>query len=287
LKKELITQINKIKRAPGFKPFKGGVATYSVAFLTDKGVVNQPNGNSACHAGLQYPRRTVQVSKNDKPVAIFNSVCSIGVDEKVALRFLEWFFNYSPYHTAWHTKSAKTALKSGIMVGNTDVPANLVCGAMFASRSLWEHGARVAKVWDAFVTRGLHPDIAFMLGHYFSISGGDNINESPISWHVAVDGTSLDSSSILNFITGNRKDTKSYESIATYEYGSIHETWGKQNPLVKGVNLYHQQWLREAKKENKKSSNPFNKSAEVIKIPVDAATEYLTPIYTEKFKKWI
>lgn len=286
MKKELIPKIAKFKKAPGFKPFEGGVAKYSVAFQTGKEVVNVVNGNTACHAGLRYPNQLRL--PNAKPVAIFNSICSVNVDDKVALRFLEWFFNYSPYHEAWHTKSAKVALKSGIMVGNTDVPANLVCGAMFASRSIWEHKARVATIWNAFVERGLHPDIAFMLGHYYGVYGDDKIQINPIYWHVPIHGD-ITPAHILNFMTGNRKDTKTYEEIQTYEYGSIHATWKKANAKAKGITLPHEQWLGEVGKEEKKTINVFKlkeqAAAKVVRL--DAATEYLTPLYKEKFKKWI
>lgn len=289
MKKALSLQINKLKKAPGFKPMGRHVAQYSVVFEEKEKLEVVYNQNTACHAGLRdlsyiyNPITGRYEGVGGTPIAIFNSIENLNVDEKVAERFLEWFFNYSPYHTAWVSKSAKLVLKSKVMVGDCEAPANILGGAMFASRSLWEHGARVAKFWNAFVERGCHPDIAFMIAHHF-ITDGTTVSVNPISWHVAIDGTYVNGNNILNFITKNVRDDKPYKEKKGYD--NIHATWTKQNPDAKGIEVPHSEWLKQVGVDEKKAVNVFKKGPAVV-IRLEAAAEALSPKYNEAFKKWI
>lgn len=260
MEKKYVKEVSKLKKKPGIVPYHHSVARYSIVFDNDGKVVNVPNSNYACHAGLRSPRYTYPhvIPATAKPIAIINALGDLRVKKETASRFLEWFLNYSPYQEAWHTKSPRTALKDGIIVGNTNVPNNLVGGAMFASRSLWEHDARVAKIWEAFVNYGLHPDIAFLLGHVFNISDENNIHLEYINWHVAIDGASVNPSHVVNFLTGNRRDNPSYEVTATYE--NIHSTWTKANKAAGGIEVTHSKFLAAVKAEEKdKKVNPFKK----------------------------
>lgn len=291
MEKKYVRKITALKKNSGLKKFHGYVAYYSVVFDDNGEIKNLVNSHTECHSGLEHPRSVyeaggvkVKLDPKAKPIAIMNALGKLQVDDEVARRFLEWFLNYSPYHTVWATKSPRTAMKDGILVGNTNVPGNLVGGAMFATRSLWEHNARVAKIWDVFVKAGMHPDIAFLLGHTYVVNGG-NISFSPINWHVPIDGN-IESNHVINFLTGNRNDIGNYDVVETYQR-RVHWTWHKKNDLAKGITLKHGVWLDEVGKEKKKEKvNPFAKEVAGA-VRIEAAAEHLTPIYRELFKKWI
>ena len=292
MEKKYVKTVTALKKDPGFKPFRGGVAQYSVAFDDGEKIVNVVNTNVYCHAGLNNPgggkygyeggEYKYVGGQKGVPVAVFNSICNIVVDDKIALRYLEWLQNFSPWAEIWMTKSARVTLKQGVMVANTDVPSNLLAGGMFASRSIWEY-PNIALVWNAFVERGLHPQIAYYLAHIFDTSWG-NISWHPKSGHVALDGNNCIPTHIVNFLTNNRDDQPSYRE--TKNYTNVHATWKKPNEDVKIV-VDHSKLLTEVRNEDGKGKvNPFNKNiAKVVKL--EAATEYLTPIYRELFKKWI
>lgn len=287
MEKKYIKPINALKKKSGLKKFHNHVAYYSVVFDDGGEIRNVVNGHTECHSGLEHPRYIYNGEKlkpEAKAIAIMNALGELQVDDAVARRFLEWFLNYSPYHTVWATKSPRTAMKDGILVGNTNVPGNLVGGAMFATRSLWEHRARVAKIWDVFVKAGMHPDIAFLLGHTYVVNGG-NISYSPINWHVPIDGY-IEPNHVINFLTGNRNDIGNYDVVETYQR-RVHWTWHKENDLAKGIVLKHDVWLDEVGKEKKKEKvNPFAKEVAAA-VRIEAAAEHLTPIYRELFKEWI
>lgn len=285
MEKKYLKSITTLKKDPGFNPFKGGVAKYSVTFDHDGKIINRVNSNIYCHAGLNSPRGDYyskdKVPDQAIPIAVFNSICRIGVDNKIALRYLEWLQNYSPWSEVWHTKSARVTLKQGIMVANTDVPANLLAGAMFASRSLWEY-PNIANTWNAFVNGGLHPDLSYYLSHVLTISG-ENMITYGHSGHVALDGLGCLPYHMVNFIMRNRKDMDSYRKISTY--GNVHGTWKKANPDVK-IEINHGALLKEVVASDKKKINPFKVEAVGV-VKAAAAIEYLVPKYREIFKKWI
>ena len=284
MERKYVKPITALKKDPGFKPFEGGVAKYSVAFDLEGKIINRVHTNIYCHAGLHDPRHQYTkdaIPNKAVPIAVFNSICRIGVDEKIALRYLEWLQNFSPWAEVWHTKSARVTLKQGIMVANTDVPANLLAGAMFASRSMWEY-SKIAQTWDAFVTKGLHPDLAYYLSHIMRISG-QNMVIARESGHVALDGINCLPEHIVNFITRNRNDTDSYRKLGTYS--SVHATW-KNNRKDVTIQFNPDNLLQEVGRKDGVKVNPFKIEA-AKRVSVGEAVEYLVPKYRELFKKWI
>lgn len=280
MEKKYVKEITALKRASKLKKNHGHVAFYSVIFQDGDKLVEKKNGNTACHAGLSFwdERRT--------PIAVFNALGSIAVDDKVALRFLEWLQNYSPYASIWHSKSAKTTLSRGIMVANTDVPSNLLAGGMFASRALWEYPS-LSKVWNAFVEKGLHPDLSFYLSHFYKLSNDGSFSINTWEGHCALSGISGYShhNYVVNFITNNRIDRPSYRE--TRQYSGVTATWSKNNPSVNGLNIDHKVLLAQVGEEDKKEKvNPFKKEVAKVKR-LEPAIEYLVPKYRELFKKWI
>jgi len=82
--------------------------------------------------------------------------------------FYRWLLNESPYADVFITKNPRTAINLGIIC-RTDVPSNLLLGALTATRYGWERdrgGSRWMQVWGGLRKRGVRESLAFVLCHH-------------------------------------------------------------------------------------------------------------------------
>lgn len=276
-------------------------ASYGAVYeLNDGKYVYEHQEYTACHAGMATHHRYGTNYPNSKLVTNLNALNMKRLNahpEEDVRRFLEWFLNYSPYHKAWVTKSPKTALKNGYLVGNPEEQCNVYVGAFIATRCLWEY-SEVAVVWNGFVSKGMNPDLAFVLAHHF---GGTKtkVTLQGHGGHMAIDGynkgqygegVGLKKSYFANFIKHNPIKDKSYLETPNYR-GKIHKTWNSEREDVNGSIELEQSWKlvkNAATGGDKKKANPFKQAnVGVESYPLELVAEVLTPHYHDIFKKWL
>lgn len=78
------------------------------------------------------------------------------------LAYYDWLFNRSPYAGCFMYKAAKNALREKCAVLRTDQPANILQGALIATRNTWEFAPNI-RIWHRLVEAGVNENLAFIL----------------------------------------------------------------------------------------------------------------------------
>lgn len=87
-------------------------------------------------------------------------------------KYYDFIMNRSPWSQCFMYKSAKQALVNKCVVLKTDVPANLMQGALISTRHPWEFPTRVT-LWDELTKAGVDEHTAF-LAMFMADSTGDS-----------------------------------------------------------------------------------------------------------------
>ena len=210
----------KIKRSAS------GVA-YITFVMTDGSIHHSIN--QACHAGLMiiYEDHGKLTPKYVVSRIQWENNYGEKLSNKCVDAFLRWLTCKSPYAKVFITKGGKSNRKRGFLAVRTDVPSNLMAGALFASRMITEHQGMIARAWYEMQKRGVHPAIAFCLAHEFDCNDGKWIIKKPISWHVALPGGHMSHNYILSFKNGVHVSPNEYYNEHK-TYNRVHALWGEE-----------------------------------------------------------
>lgn len=152
--------------------------------------------------------------------------------------YYRWLLNVSPWADVFITKCPKEAMSKGVIL-RTDVPSNLMNGALICSRYGWEgQGSGYAPkqqiyVWGELRKRGVDESLAFLVAHQTRITKGylywDNIN----SGHEVLSLSEMSQSSMKKFLIGEVPTKNLYKK--TFQENPAREgicsIWGIGNHL--------------------------------------------------------
>jgi hypothetical protein len=243
--------------------------------------------NTVCHAQLGYWGQASEFIasriqwKNNEFRPLPNKV----VDD-----YLFWLTSRSPYTKAFVLKGGKKIRKLGYLVVRTDIPANLLAGALFAHRAITEHKGSIALCWWHLKEAGLHPDLAFCHAHQIGSYDHEHVQIAQRKgWHVAWNGDSP-KKTILAF--KNRKPLGSvlpkYNSydVGYQPYAPVQGMWGEDHGAGKEVQI--EQVMKAVKDDGviKKPVNPFAAgNMGQVRVPLDAFCKLWVPILIEEYGK--
>lgn len=188
----------------------------------------QREGNTACHNGL----RTEQ-----KGARLVVSCIKRGIDDHPW--FYKWLIDESPWSSAFYRRYAWSN-KNRCVVVRTDIAANFMFGALFATR-VWENPEAMEFV-KSFKSK---LPISFL----YAISKGVTINGREYSIHRARGGHwpfdhSPSKEVVKNFVLGTPKTlSETYSKLGNAPFGSVSTCFGEGN--------HDHYWLFEASQEDK------------------------------------
>lgn len=241
-----------------------------------------------CHAGLYQSGEYVY--DKCKPLMIVNRIMWENnpykrLSNKVVDKFLSWLTKESSYAECFVTKGGRANRLRGYIAVDTDVPANLMAGALFATRMITEHYGMVALMWYEMVVRGLEPHAAFVAAHKLSCKDHENIyiiDDVYANWHRPLAGSRVSAEYINNFRNGVRNDNH-YTYKDRQNPCNIHDTWGCgydddfRNDVAD---------IREKAKHVEvveKSANPFKKVDFREKCNIHTFMDLFVPYAKEKY----
>jgi hypothetical protein len=259
-----------------------GFSVNVVSGWADEKRVSVPNYHY-CHASMDKRYHDTI----DTPKVLFSQVQDNVVDWRHIRPYFEWLFNYSPFAPCFITKGAKRALNERVIAFDPNQPANLIGGALIASRLGTERytaSYRIAGrllIWHRLVELGVHPSLAFTLSHVPSMSKiqGDDLNIKnirEINWkyrsvgheaispgedvYLAEHGRVNGVATHQNFFNNNQVgvDKDSFAKRGERNRSSFLWIGTKSYPELFNVNEFVGDALKEAfHKGIKKSGNPF------------------------------
>ncbi len=104
----------------------------------------------------------LKINNMDKAVCVITRLnyanigkADLSTESKEA--FLNYLFNYSPYHRAFLSKNATKVIKQGYVVCRTDVPGPLLLGACIASRRVWQYDPELIRLWRGALRESYSP----------------------------------------------------------------------------------------------------------------------------------
>lgn len=177
----------------------GGLVTF--------GVVRESGSRKCiggpCHAELS------RISW-DKPLAVVSLIDYTNIKEVreklgYTIPFYRWLLNDSIYRDCFVTKSPLEAIRRGVIC-RTDLPSNLLLGALIATRYPWEYGKSNFLAWCEFYRRGVNPSMAFVLCHsYLKKWGEEDVSfQGELLGHNSISLTSMGEEGLRAFLKGDR-----------------------------------------------------------------------------------
>src|SRR5690554_7942 len=221
----ILAQINKaVEVLQGYDD--NPTASYVVI---EKGVMPERRvSNTACHNGL----------RTDEPGARMVVSCiKRGIDDHPW--FYKWLIDESPWSSAFYRRYAWSK-KNRCVVVRTDIAANFMFGALFATR-VWENPEAMEFV-KSFKSK---LPISFL----YAISKGVTINGREYSIHRARGGHwpfehSPSKEVVKNFVLGTPKTlSETYSNLGNAPYASVSTCFGESN--------FENYWLFDASQEDK------------------------------------
>ncbi len=209
-------------------------------------------GNGPCYGGVMGLKGSV---------AIFNKVIQLPrVNEENQAIFYDYLANHSPWADAFISKDTDKVMKDGLMVLQTDMPANYIIGAAIATRFMWE----TSRMMDRFVLlakAGVNRDLAYLLA---LIADGLEFTNKSVKVvlvrymtfaHICHDANILYKNDIKNFFNKNivRPAKHTFQENGTYDY--IDNMWDGEGG--KELVDYLDKYLNGSKQE---VSGPFSKA---------------------------
>lgn len=156
------------------------------------------------------------------------------VSEELRKRFLEYIVQRSPYKDVFLIKDVDHIIKYG-MLCQTEVPSNLLVGALTVVRSLWEY-IDIPLMWEELVNEGVEENLALLAAHKVQKNAKENYTTGKLSSnHRAFESASLGDSIVKAFLSRKpASPEKNY--VDTGHYAKIQSLWGVacRNPIFKG-----------------------------------------------------
>lgn len=118
--------------------------------------------------------------------------------------YYRWLLNDSIYRDCFVTKSPIEAIHKGVIC-HTDVPSNLLLGALIATRYPWEYANKQFKTWCELYRRGVNPSMAFIVCHAALYSFKKLSFQGVLLRHNALDLHDMTERGMEVFLKGDRK----------------------------------------------------------------------------------
>jgi hypothetical protein len=196
------------------------------------------------------------------------------LDERVL--FFDWLCNHSPYSQCIVTKDPAIAANEGIILDG-DYPANLVVGAIIASRISWEYRSTFHTM-KKFIEAGMDSSAAFYMAHRYGIRGQESLFSVVTSPHQAIDDCNVDTYTLENFVNGVLVQPNVNLTAPDHGYDDIHGLFGDRgnkgfigdNILVDAIAKY----CADVGYQENSVPNPFSKSLTLKKeVKLDAGLQ--------------
>jgi len=150
--------------------------------------------------------------------------------ESDLVQYYDWLFNESPWAKVFVTKSGQQAVDERWLVAQTDIPANMLIGALQASRIPTEYSNSMFVMND-LAKVGCPRNLGFLIG--MCLAGGDKRSGSA-SWgdttreHTCLSSNNLSATTMQNFIDGKAAlPNKHYKVHTSYTLpNNVNHIWG-------------------------------------------------------------
>lgn len=179
-----------------------------------------------CHMGLA-------MEYADKPTAVVSLINYSRIKysrHKVGytIPYYRWLLNDSIYRDCFVTKSPIEAIHKGVIC-HTDVPSNLLLGALIATRYPWEYANIQFKTWCELYRRGVNPSMAFVMCHAILYRKGGSIVsfQGALLGHNSIDLYDMSKAGLEVFLKGDRFEMFN-ERASLYvdnNYKKVTATW--------------------------------------------------------------
>jgi len=152
--------------------------------------------------------------------------------EEDLVKFYDWLFNVSPWAKVFVTKCGKQAVKERWLVVHTEVPSNLMLGALMASR-IPSESSNPMFVMNDLAELGVPQSLGFLIGQ--CLAGGDQRKGSAI-WgdttaeHRCISVSAMKKHEAQNFLTG-QLDNPNMDYVNNTKYTqpfSVNSIWGSR-----------------------------------------------------------
>lgn len=223
------------------------------AFVDEKAVAEVRSG--ACHAdvlrgGSRHTKAIVSRIRR-------NTARYAQVSEETAISFYDWLFNRSPWSQCFMYKGAKNRWLEGTCVVTANAPANLVQGALIATRNTWEY-PQVVDFWKRLVDERIEGNLAFLLAHLTYLRGNRVETKSSGDHHQAIDGSAMHVDGAKAFLQG-----KAMRYTAAYNKNGkaaseVHRAFNGSRGG--GVAVHFKKQFNSFGKTEAKNTNPFHKA---------------------------
>ena len=197
-RKALISFREKIKKSSGGH----GLNSFSIIYENGEQVYFMSRACYAALMSLDYHRH------HGHPAILISTIKESfqgypRESKKLAIRYLNWLINYSPYRFVFHTKSGKEAFELGV-VCKTKIPSNLIVGGLIAVREVTDIPSKIAT-WYKLIKLGVPSSFAYYMSYLLYYRSEENTFEltNVSEWHRSLDVNSISKKSIKNFLLGN------------------------------------------------------------------------------------
>lgn len=192
-------------------------------------VINDENkeifygSSEPCHASLSRPEQ------EGAPKWVLSTHQRVGENITDVIRdaYISYLTNYSMFKDAFYIKDTEWII-ANCYVMRTDVSANLLAGALMATRQIWEHHSHMVG-WYRLMEQGIPADLAFMFGSLTSVSDGgkkakfSDLGGSHCQFHIGL----MSDECIKNAFNHNPTNVKRglYKDSPYYE--GVNAMWSK------------------------------------------------------------
>lgn len=174
--------------------------------------------NQACHAGLNNQVYHGFPLDGESRVAVISTIQNNSLSDEDIRLFVDYLVNRSMYKNAFAGKDVDFIVEKGFIC-NTNVPSNLLAGALIASRRISEYDF-VLTGWKKMVEVGVNEDAAFALAHVFKFLGG-SVSVYRSSGHCSIDGHAMNFGTMTNMM-GHKMTNANRPYNVESEYRGVH-----------------------------------------------------------------
>lgn len=238
-------------------------ATATMGWISSSGK-NAYHWSGACHAQLTY-----NPIDGKELVSVFSGIHP-HKNKEAERTFIEWLLFHSPFKDSFLKDTTAEALDHRVLMGDPDKPANYMSAGLMATRIFNEH-PHVLSTWWEFVSRGLHPSIAFIFAHKMYVSDDGYVREN-VPTHTGCfnghlsggrgGGDNTPEAYALNFLRGITTLLLKPYRVSSNSATSTFCLWTAPNKDAKGLDLISKipTLLKKATGVEVSSTNPFAKA---------------------------
>ncbi len=291
---DLILQAaHKVGRDPDMQ--EGYCVTIAVVYRDDNDAIDTHiHSNTNCHAGLnsifdgececddwggedidECNYCSGEGDLDGVPLAIVSSIhlnhnmaYDQPLDETMAAAYLEWLVNASPYREVFYKQAGVDVLGQGYVIADALAPANLLAGALVASRRVWEFNT-VVHTMHGLRERGVSANLAWVVAHAGPGSSGepDHMYLNPRDdCHQSCRTKGMTDSALRDWAGGQLANTSLVYDRGPYDEERCYSGYSAMfNYGVGGkIQRLMDEWMFGRRKGDAVNLNPFVKWAQVV-----------------------